>query len=58
MEVVRCPLDLGLRALRTPMLSREKLDDCEMGCTGLVGLENVASMRNQYEFGARNTFDY
>ena len=47
---------IGQRVLRTTVLSGEKFQDRVVCCTWLVGLENVAGMGDQYEFGPWNTF--
>jgi hypothetical protein len=48
--------ELGPGGLLTTVLSGEKFQDRVVCCTWLVGLENVAGMREQDEFGTRNTF--
>jgi hypothetical protein len=36
-------------------LGGEKIEDCLVSHTRLVRFENVAGVRDQYEFGPRNT---
>src|SRR5580658_3346591 len=46
----------GVSALGARALRREKFEDGAMCRGGLVGLENVAGVRNQHEFSAGNFF--
>jgi hypothetical protein len=45
-------LKLALGDLRGSMLRGEKFADCAVCRTGLIGLESVAGVGDQYEFGS------